>query len=73
MAKKKPPTTNRPHRSWRDYNDSTHRSFPELPRPESLYPSQSTVERACEGDADAIEIVNAWHQTVAVRIVEVLA
>jgi hypothetical protein len=71
MSKPKKSTTRK--LSWRDYNDASHRSFPNQPSPESLHPGPQTVLSAICGSPEARAIMNIYAFRFPVTIVEVLA
>jgi hypothetical protein len=72
MPKRKSASPTHRALSWRDYNDSLHRSFPAQPNPESLRPDSGTVINAISGSPEARAIVDAYAFRFPVRILAVL-
>lgn len=46
--------------TWRDTPDSALRAFITRPNPESLHPSNTTIERAVAGNPEARSICDAY-------------
>jgi hypothetical protein len=48
-------------RTWRDYNDASHRPAPPPSSQASLHPDERLIHRFLLGDAEAEAILDAWH------------